>query len=330
MILKILSLSFNDYFQGLPKAFYDASLNIYLTITAITAIIVIVVIISKIYKYKKRKKLFRTYNEKYKNLITEFGITGEEKKLLKKLTVFLRNPEKKYLLLLDSLIFHSAIEHLRKRDRIKDSLIDDLAVKLRFNNISSYSALRTTHDLPDGMPVYAVINSTLKFYGKVFSSEGYLKIIIKEKPLNITTNSPSIIYTHNNSGIYGFRTQFIKYERNILHFLHSNKFQTSQRRFFFRKEVCLPVYANKIREINDPVSLTMYDLSAGGAVLNNPDLRFKTGDDLIISFSDTQEYLLRLDAEVIRTSKKESIIHVKFSHLKPGIQDRIIRLVNKK
>ena len=65
---------------------------------------------------------------------------------------------------------------------------------------------------------------------------------------------------------------------------HTFKLKTLQRRNFFRKSVYLPVLIEKTGTTNEPIKTVLYDISGGGASIDNEKLGLKSHDDIKISF----------------------------------------------
>ena len=171
-------MTFEEYLHGVSRSLIKSPMYIIGTIVIILILFIIVFLIFKFYNYKDKKSYQSILKDKYESYINKFKITEEEKKIIEKLSTFLKNPEKKYLLLINPNIFHYALNNLRKIEHIKDSILKSILLKLKFNKVSPYMSLKTTYDMPDGMPVYVVLNSNYKISGKIVKSENYLLVAI--------------------------------------------------------------------------------------------------------------------------------------------------------
>ncbi len=320
-----------DFSRGLIRSFNQ----IYIVFIVIISFILIVILISQISRYKEKKELKIILNKKYDTLIEKLKINLNEKEIIEKLSKYLKNPEKKYLLLLYPNLFHSTLNKLREsiikkyRQHLDEKILSSLERKVGFSRISQYSELISTYDLPEGMSVYVIIDENHKGYGKIIYSEESLKIRLDIEIKGISIGQEVTIYTHNYTGVYVFHAILKRIEKNILFFEHTKRIKSLQRRNYFRRKVFFPVLIEKPGDSNKPIGSILYDISGGGASIDNTKLGLKPHDDFRITFPNNNILTLYLDAEVIRCSKDGKIIHIMFNHLKPSVQDRIIRLINK-
>ena len=331
----ILIVNYREFLNSVSNGLAGSSFQIMLASISLFFFIFIIILISKIHKYKEKKKLKLILDKKYNNLIKQYSINPDEKEIIERLSKFLRSPEKKYLLLLNPNIFHSTLNKLRelilinKKEHLDSKILYSLEHKLGFNRISKFSELNTTYDLPDGLSVYIIFNKNQKISGSIINTESEIKVDVENRIKENLKGKKAIIYTHTYSGIYVFYTVVKSAEKYQLSLEHTFKLKTLQRRNFFRKSVHLPVLIEKTGEPAEPIGSLLYDISGGGASIDNRKLGLKPNDDIKISFPGNNLLTLRLNAEVIRSSRNGKTVHVRFNHLKSSSQDRIVRLINK-
>ncbi len=324
----LLTTQLDDFFNTVKNSLFYANLNFLISaiIISVFMVVLIIILINVVYKNKKLTTLFM--RERYVNLIKKLELTADERRIIERLAVYLKDKDRKYQLLINPNVFYSCLDSLMNEDEISESTIEPVVIKLGFNNFSPYTKLVTTHDFYDGMPVYIVINRKDRINGRVVKSEKHLIISVNANAPGISEDSMVEIFTYNQSGIYSFQTKFVKKVAYNLYFEHSGKFTEYQRRIFFRKKVDLSVMVKNAHESEEPVPVKMLELSGSGAMLENANYRYDIGDDLKIRFPERD--ILSLDAHVVRTLKNKSIACVEFSHLRQNVQDKIIRMINKK
>jgi hypothetical protein len=331
----ILIVTYKEFLESVSKGLAGNSFQIILAVSSLLFFILLIIIISKIFKYKEKKELKIVLDKKYNKLLAQFSIDLKEKEIIERLSKFLRTPEKKYLLLLNPNIFHSTLNKLRelilmdKKAHLDSKTLYSLEHKLGFNKISRFSELNTTYDLPDGISVYVIFNKDLKLSGRIINTEEAIKVNLENRITENHKGRKALIYTHMYSGIYVFYTKVKKMSNFQLLLEHTFKLKALQRRSFFRKNVNLPVLIEKTGDVVQPVSTMIYDISGGGASIDNRNIGLNPHDDIKLSFPNNKILTLRLNAEVIRTSRNGKTAHIKFNHLKYSTQDRIIRLINK-
>ena len=335
MDYSFLIVNYREFLDSVSKGLAGSTYQIILGLVTLFIFIFIIIMISKIHKYKEKKELKIILDKKYNNLIKQYSITTNEKGIIERLSKYLRNPEKKYLLLLNPNIFHFTLNKLRelillnKQKYLDSKTLYSLEHKLGFNKISKFSELNTTYDLPDDISVYVIFSKDLKISGRIINTEDEIKVSLENRIQENLKGQKAVIYTHTYSGVYVFYTRVKKNEKYQLSLEHTFKLKALQRRNFFRKSVHLPVLIEKTGDVKNSVKSVLYDISGGGASIDNKKLGLKPHDDVNISFPNNKLLTLRLNAEVIRSSRNGKTVHVKFNHLKSPTQDRIIRLINK-
>jgi len=80
---------------------------------------------------------------------------------------FLKNQNKKYLLLLNPKTFSAALHILQRKIKVKEAILASLKIKLGFNNMRPYSVISSTSDLKQGMPVIILHDKKIKISGTV-------------------------------------------------------------------------------------------------------------------------------------------------------------------
>lgn len=324
----LMILSPEEFLTAVSNGFNKSRGQILLFALIIIISISALILISFILKKNADKIFNNRLNQKYKNLLLIFDINNKEKKIVEKLSSFLFDNKKKSLILTNPNIFHNTLNKLREKENINGLILHSLEKKLGIHNVSVNSTLKSTHDITNGTNVSIFFGPNNKITGNILESEKYLKIIVYRENLNINKGAKTVILTYNNTGKYAFFTKLIEYKDDIMCFYHSSKFKIFQRREFYRKIELSPVLVQRKKIDDSPKKTSILNLSGGGACIDNSKIGYKIGDIFKLYFQKNQKNNLIINAEVIRTSKKQSKIHVKFKKLIPVLQDQIIGLVN--
>jgi len=87
---------------------------------------------------KEKKQLSRLHREKWEKLKEKHHLTVEESGLLEKLSVFLKNPEKKYLLISDYQVFQNALSEYGSRNEADGELVGSILTKTDMHTVSGF------------------------------------------------------------------------------------------------------------------------------------------------------------------------------------------------
>jgi hypothetical protein len=323
-----MNISQTDLLINISEGFIKSPFQIFISIIIIILFIGVFILIGIISAGRAKNILINQLFKKYEKLLQLFNITNEENKILKKLSIYLKNPDNKYLLLTDPNIFHNALNKLRTKENIEGVILHALEKKLGFLNFSPDTIIKSTFDINNGALVIIIFSLNRKITGLVIKSEEFLKVKISSEINFIVKKENAMIVTYNYTGGYVFNVRLMDYKGGIMNFTHSTKTKIYQRREFYRKNKKRFVYIHRKETEDEPETAVIFDLSGGGASIDNSILKFKVGNEFKISFPKIQNNKLIVNAEVIRISKNNSVIHVKFNNLIPLFYDKIIEIVN--
>ncbi|MDY7030049.1 MAG: PilZ domain-containing protein [Spirochaetota bacterium] len=93
-----------------------------------------------------------------------------------------------------------------------------------------------------------------------------------------------------------------------------------QRRKSARRTVNITAMLAPIEHRTAHVEARMFDLSAGGCKTENPDRRFKAGDDIKVTFKLQDKEYRDIPSEVVRTGAGARTLHISFGHVKRRTQ----------
>ncbi|MBN1797947.1 MAG: PilZ domain-containing protein [Spirochaetales bacterium] len=282
-----------------------------------------------IIKLVERYKLNKTLSRKYEKYVMVFRLTAREKNIIEEMARFLKNRNKKYLLLLNPKTFSATLHLLQREIKVKAEVLTSLKTKLGFNKARPHSIITDTRDLKLSMPVIIMHDKKIKISGTVSqSTEDSFVIALQEENREIKKNEDVVVFLHNFTGIYAFTVTVRENRGDSLVLNHSRQKERFQRREFYRKQVKLPVLLKKIDSSADPVQAFIVDLSAGGAAIHHPRMHIAKGDDLKIYFQKANDDIFYLNAEVVRAARNGTEISVRYGHLSEQYRDRIIGMIN--
>lgn len=300
---------------------------------AVVSILVALVVFFVVYglrmqAHRERAKE-QAASERYRELAALHSLAPSEERLLDQLAGTLKRARHKHLLLESQGRFNQAASKLLSRETVTAGEISGLRVKLGFTGRPIGLQPRSSVDIPvdSAVTVERAPGATLQGLVKASASNA-LRVRIEN-----SSNPPPpegarlrIVY-QNESGVFAFETVVLIREESDLYLQHSEQLEKRQQRRHYRRPVDLPVTVYRHLSDEDPLDSEFTDIGGGGASLRNPDTRFETGDTLSLLFSLPDGELMELPATVIRTSRKRTILHVRYGNIREAQRDRIYRLL---
>jgi c-di-GMP-binding flagellar brake protein YcgR len=315
----------NSISTGFKKTPTGILVFVFLLAGFLLIFLVAFIILRLVEKYRLNKTLARKY-QRYESV---FRLTAGEKNLIVRMAGFLKNKNKKYLLLLNPKTFSAALRLLEHEINVKEELVSALKSKLGFDKARPHSVITGTEYLNQGMPVIIMHDKKIKISGTVSQSDkNSFHVSLLQESRDIKKNDHVVVFVHNFTGIYAFTLVVRENRGDVLVLKHSRNRKRFQRREFYRKQVKLPVLIKKTDSSEEPLPAFIVDLSASGAAIRHPHLQLTKGDDLKIYFQKTGDDVFYLNAEVLRAAGKGTEISVRFGHLSEQYKDKIIGMLN--
>ncbi len=315
----------SSFFESVSSGFVQSPLEILIVILLLIGFFGFLLLMYRIQKKRAKRKLFKQSQEKFERLVKKFDINPSEQALIRKLADFLKKPEKEYLLLLNQATFNSSVNKLKAKEELPAVAVTGLRLKLGFSAQDPEKRPSSSAELPQGMGVIIITEGGKKYPGKVTDCQAQsLAVHLEDPTAPISRGNPVTLYFQNRSGIFAFTTFVQERKGTAVYLDHSDKIVRHQRRKYYRKRLLLPLFIKPAGSEEVPVRSIMLDLGGGGASLKNPYARFKSGDDLELSFHPAGEKQFFILTEVLRVSKNGKILHVRFGPLKETTRDRII------
>jgi len=172
-----------------------------------------------------------------------------------------------------------------------------------------------TEELPVGLPVQLTQPGGYRSLGTVrgVSPEG-IAVGVDPGGSQARAGYPVMVYFQNRAGFFSFPSTVVSSQAEELRLEHSPRIYPCQRRKYPRRERRLAIFVKPQGGDTGVRESRILELSGGGATLENPDRRFACQDLLELSFSE-RERRHALRAQVVRTSRAGSLLHVQFLSL---------------
>ncbi len=313
------------FFETVSRGFERSPLEIILVIVSVLAFIALLIIAYRIQRRRIRRQQRTITDRRYRELVEKRSLIPSEENLIKKMARFLKDPEKKYLILISQPTFNFCAAKLRKKESVSASSIAELRNRLGFRLQGPEQVPASSGELPDGQGLLIVgIKGNLRAQGRVGKQEPRSLVV------ELVAGSPAFreretvrVYFQNRSGLFSFDSSVQSVQNRTLLLEHGEEIKRIQRRKYYRKRISQPVAVRRPASEDQHAVSTFYDLGGNGASLKNPQKRFSSGDDLELTFLAAGERFT-LVAEVLRTSKNGNVLHVRFAPMRESTRDHII------
>lgn len=115
-----------------------------------------------------------------------------------------------------------------------------------------------------------------------------------------------------DTGIYRFSTTVIGQDGRVLNLKHTTNVTRAQRRRYRRLRMQLRAEVAMMGLNQAPLKAKTLDISGGGAALTNPKKRFTPSSQVACTLLTPNHGQLPLTGTVVRTSKRNRVMHVRF------------------
>jgi hypothetical protein len=313
------------FFETVSRGFEHSPLEIVLVVVSMLAFIALLIIAYRIQRRRTRRQQHEIADRRYRELAGKRSLTPSEQNMVKRMARFLKDPDKKYLILISQPTFNFCASKLRKKEAATASSIAELRNRLGFRLQGPEQIPASSTELPDGQGLLIIgLKGNLKAQGRVGKQEPRSLVVeLVEGSPAFREREPVRIYFQNRSGLFSFDSSVQSVKNRTVLLEHGEEIKRIQRRKYYRKRISQPVAVRRPDSEEQHTVSTFYDLGGNGASLKNPAKRFSAGDDLELTFLAAGERFT-LVAEVLRTSKVGEVLHVRFAPMRETTRDRII------
>jgi hypothetical protein len=317
---------FADVYQGFLS---DPSL-VLLVLFGILALVIGALVVSVVQNRRMRQALELQSSQARERALAKLRLSDEERALLDRLVRMVNDPPVRgHLVLTNQNTFNHCASRLIAARGAGEAELAALRVRLGFARGSTEKAVTSTAILPAGLRLLIAQRETKKFYAIVReTAPGGLVVQIED--VDVIAPGPGTelrCFFNVKSGTFQFTTVVRGVDGQTLRIAHSEKIARTQRRKYYRARTSLPARVGVAGSQEQPVVTRLIDLSGGGASLENPAMRFNSGDDVQIWFTTYDGVEYRLVAEVRRLSHGGRVLHVVFGPMSDTARDRLIAFV---
>jgi len=315
------------FFDTVSRGFERSPLEIILVILSFLAFIVLLVVIYRLQRRKVRRQQRKLADRRYRQIVERRSLRPSEEDLVQRMARFLKEPEKKYLILINQPTFNYCAAKLKAKDEAAATSIAELRSKLGFRLQGPEQIPASSAELPEGQGLLMIAageRNGRKAQGRVRKQEpDSLLIQLIETGTSFRRGEAVRIYFQNRAGLFSFASVIQSVENQRIRLRHGEDIRRIQRRKYYRKRVSQPVGIRYPGTEEQPTLSTFYDLGGNGASLKNPGKRYSPADAVELTFLAAGERFT-LVAEVLRTSKNGDVLHVRFAPMRETTRDRII------
>ncbi len=282
-------------------------------LTIIVSIIVIFSILALILKGTQRRKTRITVRNRYEKLIRKLNLTINELDLIDELSVYLKDSDKKYLLLTNRGTFRHAAEYLSAVSTIRTDLLDSLSAKLGFSHNIDQIPDHTTRSLQANSAVKLSLNSGETADADIYSVSDVNMLIKTDEIQNQVSPGDYIeLFTCSYSGIAFYQLKVNKVKENLIEVNHEMESEP------VKKKVRLKIYIqSEDEDYQDHQESELLLLSQDAAVIiNTQEHELHPEEDIRIYLSNDVTRNCFANAEVTRLIKMGKFAIVKFKHIK--------------
>jgi hypothetical protein len=314
------------FFQTVSRGFERSTLEIILVAVSLFAFIALLIVIHQVQRRKIRRQQRLMGENRYRQIVEGKSLTPSEEDLVARMARYLKNPEKKYLILVNQPTFNFCAAKLKETEQIPATSISELRSRLGFRIHGPEQIPAASSELPEGQGLLIVATGagSGKAQGRLHKQEPASLVVELLEAGGVFREGQEVrVYFQNRSGLFSFHSmvQAVRPRRVVLR--HGEEIKRIQRRRYYRRRISQPVAVRIPGSGEQPVLSTFQDLGGNGASLRNPAKRFRPGEALELTFLAAGERFT-LVAEVLRVSKGGEVLHVRFAPMPETTRDRII------
>jgi c-di-GMP-binding flagellar brake protein YcgR len=310
--------------QGLVRDPLDVAVFALLLIGIIAAVF----ILNRRQLRRDRERKIERALHRYEQRIRERGLGHTDISILESMAELQRDLSRKHLLVENQATFNTYASELADDGLFTESEIAALRLKLGFKPRDPEQAFRSTAELYPDMPVLVALKGSASSRGRILAvTPQSVSIALGKKNPFRTRGMQVQVYFQTPSGRFGFSTRVRKGGKHIIEVSHSEHIRRLQRREFYRTRIMIPASVRGLDREQETEDTMLIDLGGGGCSIENPDQRFTTGDHVGLTFQYREEKPIETTGEVVRTSQRGKVAHIRFDFLSERNRDRVIGLL---
>jgi hypothetical protein len=222
-------------------------------------------------------------------------------------------------------VFQAALERAKQTEQLDEGEVAALRVALGFSTQDAERTVYSTVELAPQTPLIIEQEKVRRFRATTQSVESTgIMIVTEDGEVPPAPGSALQVYFKREAGIFTFPSRVLALEGSRARIAHSESIGRYQKRKYYRRKLAIPVQVRVAGSEEKPTQYRFLDLGGGGASIVNPELRFRPGDDIEITFTPGTEEPIELVGEVVRLSEAGKVMHVAFGPIREAMRDRII------
>jgi hypothetical protein len=317
----------SDFFRMVSSGFGATPRDLIIVASAIAGFVLLLVVFALVQRARGRRRLRRIGSQRYGELKERLRLTPAEEELIKQLARFLKEPQKRHLLLVSQPTFNYCAQKLKDRRGTLPEELSELRLKLGFTSQSPEAAPGTTAEIAVGTAVLIrdrARGRDRSARGRVVRQEAHgLEVRLSGGDASFRPGDSVGVLFQTRAGVFSFSSRIQSREQDLLHLTHAQELRRIQRRRFYRRRLALPVGVRKAGTEEALAASGFVELGGDGASLTNPGSRFAVGDTVELVFQAGGERFA-LVAEILRVSREGRRLHVRFAPMREATRDRII------
>lgn len=296
---------------------------------SILALIVIVLIVGRLVRPKpKPKKLPPNVRRRVDVGKERVELNEKDQYIVRRLAWVLKNPRNMNQLLDDHALFRRAAHKAIREGIVSEQEILQFTRRLDIDSTGLTASVHSTRSIVKGATISISDGETAVIHGDLEGmDETSLHINLQRNARGFPSGTTVEVVAVGPNGMHRFRSRILRHEKKEIRLVHIDQVNFTQRRKFRRRRTEVPVDISPAGMSDIMKKTKTEDISVGGAALINPRKQFNTGDRVTCSFHIGKSRIVESVAVVVRTSRRNKLLHVQFSQLDEKSQFNIFRFV---
>jgi hypothetical protein len=253
------------------------------------------------------------------------GLTTFDREVLQRLAWLFRNPGSVNKITSDEEMFLKAARRGLAEGLATDDELRSLGRHLGFDAHKLRDDHLSTRRLGSGVEISLADDQMHSGAGEIASNHpAALKVRLRSGAGGFKPGRTVDVICKGREGLYRFETKVQGLQGRQLLLDHTSELERVQRRKHRRRQLRLPV---ELKAGNVVAGSRTQDISIGGAAIRNPRKQFGPGESVKVSFEFGGRERLTIPAEVVRTSRGNGLLHMRFARVEDDTRHRLFRAI---
>ncbi|MFW6215463.1 MAG: PilZ domain-containing protein [Alkalispirochaetaceae bacterium] len=253
------------------------------------------------------------------------GLSTYDRDLLGRLAWLLRSPGTIQKVIGDEDTFLRIARRALAEGLVGINELKALARKLGYDPEKVGLGGLSTLKLGQGIEVSIADGAMQSGAGEIYLNHpSHLKVRLRSSGTLFQPGKRVDVICKGRDGLYRFETTVQAQEGRKLLLDHTSQLERVQRRTHRRRALRMPVEI-KVGSMSAPTRTV--DISIGGAAIRNPKKQFRPGQALRCVFDTGGGGPIVIPATIVRTSRSNSIAHIRFNQVEDATTHRLFRSI---